>query len=343
MRFYTQKRGFTLVELLVVIAIIGVLIGMLLPAVQQVRSAARRISCANNFHQMALAVHNYQSAHQELPTMALVEDWAVNEPGECNVGLPSWSWQCFILPYMEQAVVYEILSPHRVTAVDQCGHATLPAGTQILKAFQTPLFVCPSDNGPKLNSTRWLGPDPNIIDSPENMSVAKGNYVGVNSSDFSTSFVNVDPMASDMQTPNGGVFEAANKRVKMSAIRDGSSNTMMLGERSWKYTSGGTEYLAYAANQFIHRDTRDENGTHVQCGAFGAGDGDTCAAANNGNCINYPHEDPQQAMHTFSSRHTGGVNFALCDGSVRFVAETADAMTIKNVSDKSDGNVLSEY
>ena len=126
-----NKVGFTLVELLVVIAIIGILIGMLLPAVQNVREAARRTSCANNLKQIALATLNYESSFQSIPPMARVESFAAGSPQPDNVALPSWSWQVFVLPYMEQQNAYDIMNPHNQTALTQCLHAVTPQGTRI--------------------------------------------------------------------------------------------------------------------------------------------------------------------------------------------------------------------
>ena len=163
-----RRRGFTLVELLVVIAIIGILIGMLLPAVQQVREAARRIECSNNLHQVSLAILNYESSFQELPEMANIQPQFVNFPGDCNVALPSWSWQAMILPYMEANGIFELMRPGQVQAVDACGHAVQPDGALLLQAFHTPLFDCPSDNGPELNTKRWFGPDGSISTDPRN-------------------------------------------------------------------------------------------------------------------------------------------------------------------------------
>ena len=178
------------------------------------------------------------------------------------------------------------------------------------------------------------------------MQTAKGNYVGINSSNEATCFVNIGPAEAGslgMRTPNGGVFEEINVRVGMESILDGTSNTVMIGERAWEYNAGGQVYLAYAATQYMNRDTRDYPNGHGLCGDFGLGDSDTCATVANGLGINYPHADPKQAMNTLSSRHPGGANFARCDGSVEFFRQTIDAQTLVHLADKIDGRVIGDY
>lgn len=333
------KRGFTLVELLVVIAIIGILIAMLLPAVQQVREAARRIECANNLKQVGLATLNYESAHMKFPEMAKCNPQFVDSQ-RARVLSPSWSWQTYILPFMEQTAIYHMLSPNQVTAVDACGHATaIPGGANLLAAFQTPVFVCPSDDGPELNRERWLGPQAVVIDNPESMIVAKGNYVAVNRSVGPTCFPNLVGNAR-----NEGIFEAINRRVGFTAFRDGSSNTAITGERAWTYKGAGIVYESFAANQFINRSTylRDPDGWG-DWPSHGTGSSDTCASAYGGQAINFPHSDPDAAKETFSSAHPGGATFGFGDGSIHFISQTTEASVLQDLCDKADGNVLGEY
>src|SRR5262245_34603533 len=111
----SQKRGFTLVELLVVIAIIGVLVALLLPAVQSAREAARRMSCSSNLRQLGIAMHSYHDTHKTLPysTSAWGPDGRVNSPG--NRG---WSWSSFILPYIEQQATYNQIDFHDYVPVN---------------------------------------------------------------------------------------------------------------------------------------------------------------------------------------------------------------------------------
>ncbi|MEZ6094219.1 MAG: DUF1559 domain-containing protein [Pirellulaceae bacterium] len=339
-RFLRDRYGFTLIELLVVIAIIGILVGLLMPAVQQVREAARRTQCSNNQHNIAIAIENYHSALNRFPAMAEVADGFVDVPSPGNVAAPSWSWQVYILPYMEQQAVYELMNPTTQAAVDACGHAVQPQGASLLAAFQTPLFVCPSDDGPELNAERWLGPDVSIIVSPENMTVAKGNYVGSNIDYEATAFKNQYPSPEDR---GGGVFSAINYHTKHRDLLDGSSSTLLIGERAWQYRAGGVQYHAFAANQLINRDTREYGSGHQPCGYFGIGDSDTCASVVGGQGINYPHTNPLAAKCSYSSRHPAGAVFAFADGSIHFLSSATDALVLKNLADRADGQVIPEF
>ena len=147
MQMNLQRRGFTLVELLVVIAIIGILIGMLLPAVQQVREAARRIQCANNVRQLSLAVLNYESSQMLFPP-----GW--NSVSEIDTN-PGWGWSAILLPFIEQN--------NLASQIDYQSSITAPVNEAILQQVVQG-HLCPSD------------PDPEVAD----LSDATGNSVGNN-------------------------------------------------------------------------------------------------------------------------------------------------------------------
>ena len=187
------RVGFTLVELLVVIAIIGILIGMLLPAVQSVRAAARRLSCANQIRQMGLALHNYESANQKFP------------PGQ-DFSSRGFGWSAFILPFMEQGNAAGMLDL-TVSLWDA------PNNTVVSTVFDGAL--CPSDD---TTDTVW-GIAPGDVKQ-----IAKSNYVG-SGGIFDNSFRGGDQ-------PGPGVF-ARDSITTIGEMSDGTSNTIMLGEAIW--------------------------------------------------------------------------------------------------------------
>ena len=340
-----SRTGFTKVDLLFVILFITLMGLLVLPALNFLRVNARKTTCENNLRFTALAVLSFMAEDELIPAMATAPPEVLGSPDECDVAAPSWSWQVFILPYMEANATFERLDPYRQTAEEMIGKALSSESEKIRKAFQKPLFVCPADQGPRLNELRWFGPYiTKTLETQGPFMVGLGNYVGVNTVGKATRFFNADPLVyPEVQTPNAGVFEAINEPVAVEAVRDGFSTTFMLGERAWRYRADDRIYKAAAANQFVNRNTwvhKKEEVVKAPCGSFGVGNSDTCASSNFGSGINFPHVDPLQAQCTYSSLHGGGANFALCDGSFRFVKQTIDPITMMEMTGKADADVL---
>ena len=203
----SKQRGFTLVELLVVIAIIGILIALLLPAVQAAREAARRSQCSNNLKQLGLGVHNYHDTFKTLPPSAAVNMSYVptgySDPTQPN----GWGWGALILPFVEQSALHE-----------QCGVAQGVPMDQRLTEVKTVLngFRCPSDTGPEHNHRHWTwektGTDP-----------AMSNYVAMAGTEM-------------WPSRNNGLF-FVNARLGFRDCQDGTSNTIALGERAYEVTN----------------------------------------------------------------------------------------------------------
>jgi len=197
-----QKSGFTLVELLVVIAIIGVLIALLLPAVQQAREAARRMQCINQMKQLTLATHNYHDTMGTLPSGWVAPDDLTNF-SKGNY----WGWGALILPFIEQGALYD-----QIDFTWQWDGSSAPTNPNngIAKTFPCEAFLCPSDP---------LGPfNPNIFSN------ATSNYIG--------SFGNKQTTTSahSYTDDNRGVFWE-NSKMRFRDITDGTTNTIMFGER----------------------------------------------------------------------------------------------------------------
>ena len=291
MRVSAIRSGFTLVELLVVIAIIGILIALLLPAVQAAREAARRSQCSNNLKQLALAMHNYHDSFKSLP------------PGYANaVGHGNdyalWGWGTMILPFVEQEPLHGQLN---VTTAQLPDDVVTPA---LLAVMQQPIsaYRCPSDVAPKTNPGR-----PFPYDGTNELAVS--NYVGNHRSRGSG--------RGDNRARGGLFFEDSDRTF--CDLRDGTSHTIMLGERRWEFKDTvGAFGLARAA--VIFGVNRRNNGNT----------GRACQVADGGPRINYNYDQttnlaPARARRAYSSEHPGGAEFALADGSVRFISETIDA------------------
>jgi prepilin-type N-terminal cleavage/methylation domain-containing protein len=229
-----KSRGFTLVELLVVIAIIGVLVALLLPAVQMAREAARATQCKNNFKQLGIALHQYHDTHNVLPP-----GWLANEPE----GEPGWGWATHLLPYLEQKNLEEG-AIHRHLPISD-------AANQKARETVLPVFLCTSDPTPKLFTLGGGGGHDHEEDAAHNHSVDEGvalfqisrsNYVGV----FGTLEIEDVPAAGD------GTF-FFRSRTRFAQVTDGLSNTLMIGERGAKRGGSLWQGVVSEANEPMPR------------------------------------------------------------------------------------------
>ncbi|WP_339734227.1 DUF1559 domain-containing protein [uncultured Gimesia sp.] len=309
------KKGFTLIELLVVIAIIAILIALLLPAVQQAREAARRTQCKNNLKQLGLALHNYYDVNKTFPP-----GWIYHSGG--GLGQNAWGWGTFILPYMDQAPLYNNMAPGTntmaaISAIDTTG--TL-----------LPMWRCPTDAQPKRVTSGG------ILLGTANYNGVMGRYdTALAGTSYSPNAgANAHPFAnrpaSDIRNYKGEGIFGPNSTTKNRDITDGTSNTLMVGEKSSLHGTNrlGIVWAGTRLDQCAHCSVASIFGivgvTDVNINEDGGGDG-------------YAEEK------VFTSRHVGGAHFLLGDGAVRFLSENIDTTTFQNLGNKSDGNVIGEF
>lgn len=305
------RRGFTLIELLVVIAIIAILIALLLPAVQQAREAARRTQCKNNLKQIGLAMHNYHDTHNTFPPGYIARVAQVQSSTELGL----YGWGAYVLPYVDQAPLYNLL---------QVGNVPLETNAVTnLAALQTPLpaFRCPSDTGPTLNNfdDTALGADSSganwynrhiTTNGTDRIPIAMSNYVMcANTSDSTTPPVDPAPYG-----PAHGVgFQ--NSKVNFKDITDGSSNTILAGERAWRFanlTAGAANVIGFSA------------ATCATGSSYSVKSGQLAVIGIAYDGINWSASNRVHQTRGFSSNHVGGAHFVMCDGAVRFISENID-------------------
>ncbi|MDR1957494.1 MAG: DUF1559 domain-containing protein [Planctomycetaceae bacterium] len=328
----TVRFGFTLVELLVVIAIIGILIALLLPAVQAARAAARRMQCSNNLKQIGLAMHNYQDAANILPP-----GWIYFSSGaETGGSRPYWGWNVFILPYMEQNALYEGLGPNRRMLQTVCRGDSLTGTTNTLtdadKALVQaiiPSLRCPSDSGNPLNNDTANFGNTNktvylaMADNP----VSKSNYAAcMGESSY-------DSAATAGGSRNNGVFWA-NSSMTLEQIQDGTSNVIFVGEVATRIHE-----IRYFAAAWLGVGNPGCTGNGSQGSSTdGNVDNDTGvyrAVRRTKHDILINTAAPNNYNKAYSSLHTGGANFVFGDGSVHFVSETVNT-TMYDLLGRSD-------
>lgn len=314
------RRAFTLVELLVVIAIIGILVALLLPAVQAAREAARRSQCSNNLKQFGLGIHNHADVKKgEIPQAG----W--------NWANPQTSWHISALPFMEQGALYNQLPWSQAATVD-ISNFTLPSGQWIRTLKSPPYGRCPTDPSDEMyggqaqmSYSGSLGsestPSANAACEPYQVNRipgqgAVGHGNGGNATDTS------------------GPFSRVCMRMKLSNVTDGLSNTFFVGEAMaicHDHLGGGWPHY----NQFnnAHASTVCPINDFTTC--TGAGPAEirhpSCTAQNNWNI-----------SWGFRSRHPQGAQFLMGDGSVRFVQQSINIVTYNAMGGKADGLTFSD-
>jgi len=321
--FRSFRRGFTLIELLVVIAIISILIGLLVPAVQKVRAAAQRAQCENNLKQMGLALANFDNTYKRLPA-ALIHSGRYNNrnnrpyvgPEVSYAGQPyviyNHSGFVALLPFIEQGPLFNQYSYAFIASSSSpyglpLGPGQYPAANPnyAVAATLVPIYVCPSDESPPPIMTRNPG---NAGDFYEMVSVRRSNYL------FSTgAYTDYDADWSNTSQQYRGAF-GNNGATSISRVKDGTSNTISIGESVQQWHNGSTVFGPYWGA-----------GTHTA--VHGRGYYNTFAP-------NYPYgscaPNPTNGQFCtyawgFSSFHPGVTNFVFLDGSVRPIADGIDA------------------
>lgn len=320
-----KRKGFTLIELLVVIAIIAILIALLLPAVQQAREAARRSTCKNNLKQIGLGLHNYAETHHVLPP-GFIGSAGGDANGDVGTG---WAWGTFILPFVDQATLYNQLQPGEASATS-CGDGTLcPQDSNQLALLRTvlPVYLCPSD--PHRNPSENANSSSRVKDTrTTNSAVAIGlsNYTACSGPD--------DTNCS--WTEKQGCF-FSNSNIRFRDIIDGLSNTIFCLERDNEKHGGGpaTNEQHMAANWAGISYPGCDNANYNHYAVLGYIK-DNQYGTINGHPTRYDRREP-------ASMHTGGIHVLLADGSVRFLSENINSQTAKYLTNRRDKEVLGEF
>jgi prepilin-type N-terminal cleavage/methylation domain-containing protein/prepilin-type processing-associated H-X9-DG protein len=305
MRNRNRRPGFTLIELLVVIAIIGVLIALLLPAVQKVRESANRMSCSNNLKQIALALHNYHDASGSFP------------PGAVPERAP---WTVYILPFIEQDNLYRQYDFHSANN----GPTNAFVRTQLVKTY-----ICPSDvTGPFVPIKPDSGYDPIVEYMPGTYRAMAGRAIPSTNKWFDSQITG----ESDGPKQYRGVLHVVDVNgldtERVADIMDGTSTTLMVGEYATRSHTNRRTFWAYSWNQYT----------------MSAGVPETRALLNDYDaCINAGGIGADQpCKRAWASFHSGLVNFAFCDGSVRSVSLNVDLNLLTGMATIAGGEVITD-
>jgi len=341
------SKGFTLIELLVVIAIIGVLIALLLPAVQQAREAARRAQCTNNLKQLGLALLNYESANKTFPPGVMHS----HVPRSGTTGLSfGMNFNCMILPYSDESALYDKLnmvgrSPgYANEANPSSGFAN---GREAISRGIISMFRCPS--------------------SPQEPSKSpyehKSNYAGVSGAYPDSTFNETriaqtrDASNNDMGFVSGGGVLVPNKAIRIKDVSDGTSQTLMLVEMSNKLmridsvnysdvSASGTDHGWMMSTRVKGCPAAGDNGATTNFNPTAEND----YRVFNINTIRYRPNEKMFALEFFpgmasnngvnnptSSAHPSGINALLVDGSVHFISENMEFRKLKQMATRDDG------
>jgi prepilin-type N-terminal cleavage/methylation domain-containing protein len=327
-----KRRGFTLVELLVVIAIIGILVALLLPAIQAAREAARRTQCNNNLKQLGVGMHNYHDTFKTLP-MGYTNDFgiAINYSGQnyahhgngttASQYRASWAWSAYIAPFMELTAQHQTLD---VTGKYAAESLLNPEARQVIRT-RVDSFRCPSDTAKEINTA---GGEYRPADTTGTQyDAATNNYAGV----CDDNGANID---NDQRNCSGVLYVDSNTNFR--DVLDGTSSVLMIGERCLQRPharcarlqncGAATMFVVGASNQLSH-DNRSN------CGALGSAARGINWDSTVADCTNL-----WNAKSSFHSLHPGGAQFVLVDGSAHFISQDVDLTTFRRLAHRQDGN-----
>jgi prepilin-type N-terminal cleavage/methylation domain-containing protein/prepilin-type processing-associated H-X9-DG protein len=303
------RTAFTLIELLVVIAIIGILIGLLVPAVQKVREASNRMACANNMKQIVLASHCFHDTYSYFPTNSQNEgawNWSFQKNAK------SWSWLARLLPYLEQQNLLTQLN------VDQ---DTLGQHTALL-TIGLNVFYCPSDDARDRNPSDDRANLGKLSGDPWTYA-ATSNYKGVTGDCWCYgNYANQCSNTCNGLNTGNGIFASRDdiptNKVDIASVTDGTSNTFLIGEDipalnahcTWPYANGSLGTCAIPPNHNV-----PYGGSNIYLG--------------------WPD------LYSFRSRHPGGLQFGFADGSVRFISDTIPLTVYRALASRNGGESVS--
>jgi prepilin-type N-terminal cleavage/methylation domain-containing protein len=311
-----SRLGFTLVELLVVIAIIGILVALLLPAIQAAREAARRTRCTNNFKQLGLAIHNYHDTYNVFPPGVIAQRLNLGEAAP-RAFPGAMSWMPMLLPFLEQSALYEELLPYMVTR--RSNHFPSELMNTVI-----PGLTCPSQGPPKTGIVHGTADPP-----PDYNDGFHGNYLLCHGNGHVTE--------ANSTNLNGMFFYRS--RIMMAEVRDGTSNTVMGaeiitirergGQRDWR----GRYYRADHLSSIFSTNLPPNTPVADRCR--------TCQADNLPEAPCVGSTDPQYLFAR--SYHPGGVHGLLADASIRFVSNDINTQTWRDLGTRSGGEAPAPY